>query len=81
MSSREDFTTWLQGFFDLTDSKHLTEKQVLMIKEHLKLAIEKDKDQPKFSFWQKDTKLGQKTWLDQHKPIVYLPMEPLPVKC
>lgn len=37
----ENFAYWLQGFFEMTDSKNLSPNQVLMIKEHLKLVFEK----------------------------------------
>lgn len=37
----EDFAYWLQGFFEMTDSKTLTEKQVQMVKEHLALVFTK----------------------------------------
>ena len=39
--SPENFTYWLKGFFELTDSKTLTEEQVKIIKDHLKLALTK----------------------------------------
>ncbi len=37
--SPEQFTFWLQGFFELTDSKNLSANQVKMIKEHLGLVF------------------------------------------
>jgi len=37
----EHFVYWLQGFFELTDSKNLTEKQVKIIKDHLQLVFHK----------------------------------------
>lgn len=37
----DQFAYWLQGFFELTNSNQLTEKQVLMIKEHLQLVFTK----------------------------------------
>jgi len=37
----EQFTYWLQGFFELTDSNKLSEKQVQMIKDHLQLVFTK----------------------------------------
>ena len=40
--NERDFVYWLQGFFELTDSKKLTEAQVKMIKEHLALVLEKE---------------------------------------
>ena len=35
----EQFVFWLQGFFELSDSKVLSEKQVEVIKNHLKLVF------------------------------------------
>ena len=40
--NEENFTFWLQGFFELTDSKELTPAQVKMIKEHLVLVFVKE---------------------------------------
>jgi len=37
----EQFTYWLQGFFELSGSTALTDIQVLVIKDHLKLVFEK----------------------------------------
>lgn len=37
----DQFAYWLQGFFEMTDSKNLSERQVSMIKEHLKLVFNK----------------------------------------
>jgi hypothetical protein len=39
--SPEQFTFWLQGFFELTDSNKLSSNQVKMIKEHLGLVFNK----------------------------------------
>jgi hypothetical protein len=38
MKSR-DFAYWLQGFFELSESRNLSEKQVKMIKSHLDLVF------------------------------------------
>jgi len=35
----ENFAYWLQGFFEISESNHLSEKQVLMIKNHLNLVF------------------------------------------
>ncbi len=35
------FVFWLQGFFELSDSKTLSEKQVQVIKDHLALFLNK----------------------------------------
>jgi hypothetical protein len=37
----ENFAYWLNGFFEMTETDRLSEKQVLMIKEHLKLVFDK----------------------------------------
>lgn len=34
-----EFVYWLQGFFELSEAKTLTESQVEMIKNHLKLVF------------------------------------------
>lgn len=39
-----EFVYWIQGFFELTDSKTLNEKQVQTIKNHLKLVFLYDID-------------------------------------
>ncbi len=36
-----NFTYWLQGFFEISDSNKLTEKQVQIIKDHLALVFDK----------------------------------------
>lgn len=36
-----NFTYWLQGFFEISDSKTLNEKQVQIIKDHLDLVFTK----------------------------------------
>lgn len=35
----QDFVYWLQGYFELSDSNTLTEKQVMAIKNHLNLVF------------------------------------------
>lgn len=37
----EAFTTWLQGYFELSDAKTLDERQVTIIKDHLALVFDK----------------------------------------
>ncbi len=36
-----NFCYWLQGYFELTENKSMTEKQVKVIKEHLALVMNK----------------------------------------
>ena len=36
-----NFAYWLQGFFEMTNTKNLTEEQVTMIKQHLALVFTK----------------------------------------
>lgn len=40
--NERDFVYWLQGFFELTESKELTPDQVRIIREHLSLVLKKD---------------------------------------
>jgi hypothetical protein len=37
----ETFTYWLQGFIELSDTDTISEKQWLIIKDHLKLVFDK----------------------------------------
>jgi hypothetical protein len=34
-----EFAYWMQGFFEMTEANNLTEAQVQMIKDHLKLVF------------------------------------------
>lgn len=43
MQSR-DFVYWLQGFFELSDSNVLTEKQVQQIKNHIAMVFKHEID-------------------------------------
>ena len=38
----QDFTYWLQGFFELSNAQELTPEQVKIIKEHLSLVLKKE---------------------------------------
>jgi hypothetical protein len=39
--SPERFCDWLQGFVEIQDSEYVTDKQWLIIKDHLKLVFDK----------------------------------------
>lgn len=41
MHTAQDFAYWLQGFVELQDSDSISDKQWLMIKDHLKLVFNK----------------------------------------
>lgn len=43
MSSR-DFVYWLQGFFEITDAKNITQQQTTVIKNHLNLVFKHEID-------------------------------------
>jgi hypothetical protein len=43
MTSR-DFVYWLQGFFEISETDNLTEKQVKMVKAHLNLVFKHEID-------------------------------------
>lgn len=40
----ESFVYWLQGFFEISESKELNEKQVQIIKNHLNLVFKHEID-------------------------------------
>lgn len=42
MNSAQDFVYWLQGFVEIADSDTISEKQWLIIKDHLKLVFDKN---------------------------------------
>jgi hypothetical protein len=49
--TNDQFVYWLNGFFELSEAKELSEKQVQIIKDHLKLVFEKvtpDYQSPKY---------------------------------
>lgn len=48
MTSR-DFVYWLQGFFEVSESNILTDKQVTIIQAHLDMVLKYERD-PKFVF-------------------------------
>jgi len=37
----EQFTFWLNGFFEISDTNNLSEKQVQIIRDHLNLVFNK----------------------------------------
>lgn len=41
MMTTEQFTYWLQGFFEISNAKTLDAKQVQIIKDHLNLVFNK----------------------------------------
>lgn len=57
MTSR-DFAYWLQGFFEISDQKTLTEQQVTMVKKHLNLVFKHEID-PSFGDEKKQNELNQ----------------------
>lgn len=70
MKSR-DFCYWIQGFFEMSESQHLTAKQVEMIKRHLQLVFK----------YEIDPSMGndkiQDALNDIHKPTVSSAIPPL----
>lgn len=47
--NERDFVYWLQGFFEISGSEKLTEQQVQIIKDHIKVCIEKQNNPFKMS--------------------------------
>lgn len=43
MTSR-DFTYWLRGYLELSETESLTKEQLAMIKEHLNLVFKQEED-------------------------------------
>jgi len=39
--TEKDFVFWLQGFVELTETESISDKQWLVIKDHLKLVFDK----------------------------------------
>ena len=68
---KDNFIFWLQGFFELSEAKELTEKQVQIIKDHLKLVFEKvTPDRSTDNQLKIDPKIfqpGYVPWLDPYK--------------
>lgn len=62
MTSR-DFAYWLQGFFEITETKKIDEKQTEMIKKHLNLVFFHEID-PSYS----DDPKKQEQMNQIHKP-------------
>lgn len=57
MTSR-DFAYWLQGFFEMSDSIQLSEKQVQQIKNHLAMVFKHEID-PSFGDAEKQAELAK----------------------
>lgn len=55
----ENFTYWLQGFFEISDAKELDETQVQIIKDHLNLVFNKvtPNRKPELSFEEGNTSI------------------------
>lgn len=69
MNSAQDFVYWLQGFVEIADSDTISEKQWLIIKDHLKLVFDKKTPDRSIEFkpninFPKDT-----NWADYKFPI------------
>jgi hypothetical protein len=63
--SLENFVFWLQGFLELENPKTLSEQQVNIIKDHLKLVLNKktpNRSQPKESGFDTNYDYDQDDW-------------------
>jgi hypothetical protein len=85
----EQFTYWLQGFFELSGSTTLTDSQVLAIKDHLKLVFTKvTPETSKYILTDKElkdivkefkvedeigTSTGPLPWTPGYNPLIQLP--------
>jgi hypothetical protein len=73
----QDFAYWLHGFFEISDSNKLTEKQVQIIKDHLDLVFKKVTPDYTDTETQKDTDIKNvpsewpyTSWPYTTKPVV-----------
>ena len=69
-----DFCYWLQGYFELSESNELTEKQVQMIKNHLDLVFLHEIDPAR----EKESNASKQELNEVHSQL--LPNDPL-VRC
>lgn len=59
--TEKDFVYWLQGFVELTETDSISEKQWLVIKDHLNLVFDK-KTPDRSTVLPTVTKLGDINW-------------------
>ncbi len=70
MTSR-DFCYWLQGFFEISEARDLTEAQTTQLKKHLSLVFAHEID----------PKMGNKTHQDELNSIHTDPTKHFVVRC
>ena len=72
-----DFTYWLQGFFEMTEGNNLTEKQVQIIRDHLGLIFDKQTED-----YSKRTEPAPEEWVRTGKfPMPDDYPEPVKIVC
>ncbi len=73
----EQFTYWLQGFFEITENPTLSPKQIKIIKDHLELVF--DKKTPSY----KQPNTTQPMWQEPHitNPPYTPPVPPYTITC
>lgn len=65
--TEKDFCYWLQGFFEMTEADVLSQKQVLMIREHLALVFNKVTSSIQDDYEVDDgTPKSQGKWIEQN---------------
>lgn len=65
--NEKDFCYWLQGFVELQDSDVISEKQWLVIKDHLKLVFDKKTPDRSITISAPEIKIGEKPHFDYNK--------------
>lgn len=78
MTSR-DFAYWLQGYFEISDPKTISEKEVEMIKKHLNLVFYHEID-PSYTEDEKKQEEMNKIHSEGPKPTQYDPATTL-IRC
>lgn len=66
-----NFVYWLKGFFELTNAEELTKEQVVMIKEHLDLCLNKVTPELGEGIKRTDT-----TYVPSYAPTIVQPPNP-----
>lgn len=61
-----DFVYWLQGFFEMTDTDHLSPRQVQIVKAHLTLAMNSPQMSPEYLLGPAPTPRDLMYWLHGH---------------
>jgi hypothetical protein len=74
----ENFTYWIQGFFEISDAKKLDETQVQIIKDHLDLVFNKVTPSRSESASKEETTLQGFEWSIEEKTSIPFEFDLMP---